>query len=376
MNLAQPASAVSNEFGGRLPGLDALRTIAASAVLLSHLIAVALVSASPPLLDDESLDTVSALAHALGVWGVGIFFVLSGLCIHLPMARRLALDGGAQLPVREFLRRRFTRIYPPHLVVLIASIAAAALLPDLPPEATLLTVPTVPQFIAHLFLVHSFGPDAISSGNAVLWTVAVESHFYLLYPLILLWQKRWPLIRITAILFALSVALCFATLHWAPAYVWLVGSNVGARLWQWTLGCWLAERLVARGETPRRSHALWLSLSLLSLFVGAAALLDDRTTDALPWIWPLLAAPIVAAAARTRMTRTSRIDRFLLAIGERSYSLYLTHPIALFCVAGLLVNSNVAPAAQAGLELTSAGLLCAIFFRWIERPFLLASKKI
>src|SRR5689334_8550654 len=97
----------------RLFGIDEARAVAASAVMLSHLVLVTTIR-DPAWLENAPRDLAAGIARwmvALGGWGVGLFFVLSGLCIHLPMARRLAEDPSARLSLRPYYARRFTRIY-------------------------------------------------------------------------------------------------------------------------------------------------------------------------------------------------------------------------------------------------------------------------
>ncbi len=62
-------------------------------------------------------------------------------------------------------------------------------------DESLLSVPTPGQFVAHVFMVHTFVRDAFFSINGVLWTIAVETHFYLLYPIFLVFQRRLVLPR-------------------------------------------------------------------------------------------------------------------------------------------------------------------------------------
>ena len=57
-------------------------------------------------------------ADGLGYLGVPLFFVISGLCIHLPAARALAAGRSAAPRWREFFRRRFWRLHPPYLAAL------------------------------------------------------------------------------------------------------------------------------------------------------------------------------------------------------------------------------------------------------------------
>ena len=57
-----------------------------------------------------------------GQIGVAVFFVVSGFCVRLPMARALAADPNARLDVRRYLHRRARRILPPYWIAIAASI--------------------------------------------------------------------------------------------------------------------------------------------------------------------------------------------------------------------------------------------------------------
>ena len=103
----------------RRPGLDVLRGVAATAVVVSH---VAFVSG---VVNPERWSSqVRLLLPRLDV-GVPIFFVLSGLLIARPFLRAVADDRPAPAPVR-YLLRRAARIYPLYWVVLAVSLAAAS----------------------------------------------------------------------------------------------------------------------------------------------------------------------------------------------------------------------------------------------------------
>jgi peptidoglycan/LPS O-acetylase OafA/YrhL len=315
--------------------------------------------------------------YGLGRWAVGLFFIVSGLCIHLPMARRLAANDPSPLALKPYFLRRLLRIYPPHLIVLILSIAVAAALPlALSREARLISVPTWPQLVAHLFLVHTFSGPAFESANQVLWTIAVETQFYLLYPLVLLARRRWTFAQMTGALFVLSLLLGAIALKIAPDQAWLVQDTFAARLWEWVLGCWIAERLVLRGE-PLPVSRLALAAALLgTLAVGYIALHYSAGAIVLRWVWPPLLAIPVLLGARLATSARSPIDRALSAIGHRSYSLYLTHAIAITGLAALLLHTRLPALAQALLELLASALFCAVFFHWIERPFLRAASSV
>lgn len=357
----------------RLRGIDVARAAAATAVMLSHLVLVTTVrspswtSSAPPALAERLARWMSVL----GAWGVGLFFVLSGLCIHLPMARRLAEDPGARLALRPYYARRFTRIYPPHLVALLASALLALLLPPLFVKTSLLTVPTWGQLLAHLAMVHSFIPGAIFSISGVMWTIALETHFYLLYPLILAARRRYSVEAICLALFALSILVRVATKRFVPQESSVIfDHSFLRRFWEWALGCVIAERLVA---WPRVGWIPpWvLAFLLAGTYLFGVAILDLPLGGALQTTaWPLLFAVVIECAARLHTSDSGAASRWVAWVGHTSYSLYLSHPIAL---AGGVFLAQAAAAPLLGE--VAAGLLATLilwplFFYTVERPFL------
>jgi len=78
-----------------LGSIEALRGIAALAVVLFHATLIYGLAEFTPW-------TVGAVFQWLGQWGVILFFVLSGFCIHLPAARQLAQGAVFRLDKRVF----------------------------------------------------------------------------------------------------------------------------------------------------------------------------------------------------------------------------------------------------------------------------------
>ena len=105
----------------RFATVDALRGFAALWVFAYHLWNVycpecsAQVEPIPIGPDTPGAVVATFPLFAYGYAGVGLFFVLSGFCIHLPQARRFRAKGTDALDVREFGRRRFWRLYPAFL---------------------------------------------------------------------------------------------------------------------------------------------------------------------------------------------------------------------------------------------------------------------
>jgi peptidoglycan/LPS O-acetylase OafA/YrhL len=362
----------------RLPGIDVVRCIAAGAVLLSHIthattiLRPAWIRAHKPSL--YALEQFFCVP--LGHWGVGLFFVLSGFCIHLPLAKAAALTGShPHLDLRRYYARRFTRIYPPHLVALVLSIVAALYIPSGFFTEAPVTVPTSWQLFAHLMMIHSFFPNARYSINGVLWTISIETHFYLFYPLLARMRRRMSFFAIVLILLAISIGSKAAMKLIYPGYAYLWGENFVGRFWEWALGCLVAERLVVKARARHSSWTWFLALligsyafTLLTAFLPHGGAILARTQ-------PLLFALAISAGARLPPLQTI-VYRFAVATGLQSYSLYLTHPIAISVVCVFLASFGMSLLIQWIFALVASGVMCALFFRGVERPFLVRSSRL
>ncbi|HTP24607.1 MAG TPA: acyltransferase, partial [Anaeromyxobacteraceae bacterium] len=340
-----------------LPELESLRGVAAFAVVLHHATLDSFGSRGGPFV---------ALAAWLGGWGVAFFFVLSGFCIHLPRAREIARGERPSLGVLSFWRQRARRLLPTHYAALLLSCLVAEHF-----RSRLLTPPTASTFLQHVFMVHVFGP-AFYSINAVFWSIAVEVHFYLLYPLFLKMRERMRAGVQTLLLLALGLATYASGSLLFPAGSTgrlVVHTLFLVSWWQWSLGALLAEAY-ARGADRmaqlfafRGALPLWLTCSLGLAFVDPVL----AGFHLRQWLLPPLCA-LVLAQAITFGAGSWSAHRGLRAVGTFSYSLYLVHPVAQAALRGLVRPSlgMVSVAASCAISLLAAWL----FFVLFERPFL------
>src|SRR5438477_1992376 len=134
----------------RVAGLDSIRFVAAIWVVMSH-------GAAPlkPLFSDPVARLISGgfSSSFNGIAAVMVFFVVSGLCIHLPYV------NAQSLPVMEFLLRRYIRIGLPLLAILLTIVV--------------------------------LGGKAYEAGDAVLWSVYAELVYYSMYPMFFLIARRF-----------------------------------------------------------------------------------------------------------------------------------------------------------------------------------------
>ncbi len=169
-----------------IPELDGLRGIAVLMVLWVHL----------PM--DSLGETIEGLRQAVVPGGVGVdlFFVLSGFLI----TRILLVDREQGRSLRNFLIRRFLRIFPIYYL-LLAILAAWMSWEEIVACATYTS--------NYLFLFKSR-----TSLLEHTWSLAVEEHFYLLWPPVVVFLR--PLVSRRVLLLGvlpLSALTCLAALQ-------------------------------------------------------------------------------------------------------------------------------------------------------------------
>lgn len=379
----------------RLASIDALRGVAALWVFAYHLWNVFAPGYSPqgspadhkPLSADTGLGVlVSYPFCAYGYTGVGLFFVLSGFCIHLPQARRFHRKGTDELEPRTFFRRRLRRLYPAYFASLFLALAGLAAMGAVLPDRPDLRDPTT---LAVFVLVNAFfllAVQPLALGlNGVYWTLWYEVQFYLAYPLLLKVCRRVGFGGVAAVLLVVEVLFAFVPTPdflkpIAPHFEWLFLR----RYFEWFLGMWIAERAAAGVHLPRGvslavvvlagaggvacSHtpALWTGHELL-LAVASAGMVS------------LLVAP---AAEPTPGSVRGRVRGGLAWCGDWSYSLYLIHmPVlrliftgeALLPTGWRLSWSFEAAGAAAVLVVPATAYL---WYRLFEKPFLPKSTEV
>ncbi len=157
--------------------------------------------------------------------GVALFFVLSGFLLSIPFWQ--AMRDGSHVQLGAFFRRRFLRIFPAYLVVvvLLATFYDVAH----PPLHRII------QVVAHLLLVHNWTEATIYNVSAPLWSVATEFQLYLLLPIVML-ILRLQLCRgrqMSAVSAALVLVTGLASIaFWLMSNEILTHLNIDSRLVQ------------------------------------------------------------------------------------------------------------------------------------------------
>lgn len=315
----------------RLPGLDLLRALAIVWVMLFHSWVVG------------GLGPHWSWLSRYGWMGVDLFFVLSGYLIGRQVLAPLA--RGQRLSFVDFYLRRALRILPAFWVVL----AVYACWPGLGEGGRLAPVWMFLSFTVNLLI--DYGQDAAFSHA---WSLCVEEHFYLVFPLLAAWlvprRARWTCVALCVLIVVGGMAL--------RAAIWLhdarLDPGMEARNWfiedlyfpTWArLDGLLAGVLLAMLQVFRpaawarlRRHANRVLVAGVAGLALAMWLFRDRTGLVGNTLgWPLLSAALAllvfaGAGADSWIGRRALPGAAWLA--GLSYSLYLVHKMAYHLVQG------------------------------------------
>ena len=288
-----------------LPTLDGWRAVAILAVLGCH--------AHWPTAALERLSPYGAM-------GVSVFFALSGFLI----TRRLMEEWQAtgRIHLANFYIRRVFRILPPILVYLAAVSTLGFGLHLIPMDRG--------QLAASLFFYRNYltAPVAEAWYTGHFWSLAVEEHFYLIWPMLLclagMKRARW---------LAPSLALAVAVWRVADArYDWVGRLNPALRgsvaRTDYRLDILLFGCAVALVWDDPRVQALLRRTggSLLALAAAAAAVCCQVRTPPgyLTMVAALMALLPAATVAKPKSWAGRLLELPLLAwVGRMSYSLYI-----------------------------------------------------
>ena len=297
-----------------------------------------------------------------GYAGVDLFFVLSGFIIATTCRR----DLGEPQALPRYLFRRAWRIYPTYWAALVLAAAVyplqtGSLALDRPGEVadTLLLLPQVGMV-----------PRLIP----VAWTLSYELLFYAAFGALFLLPKRlalpalgaWAAAVLAGIGTGFETTNRFLTLAASPLVVeFLIGAALA--WWPARVGGRSAAALVAVA-------AAWATV--------ASAVYFHPNPDHLPLMYPRRLATFgvpcgVLVFALTAWERRGGLlpGRWLRAVGDASYSVYLLHLAFLFLVLYGSVSvgwsHRKAPhVAWVAVALTGSVLPGLLFYRWVEKPLL------
>ncbi len=305
------------------PDIDGLRALAVTLVILFH---------------------VFGKIFTGGFIGVDVFFVISGFLITSNLIRDLETNSFSFI---EFYARRFRRIVPPLMLILLFVFAVSYfLMPGIDFKRLGSHLVAGATFTSNILLAREAGYFDLSGELKPflhLWSLGIEEQFYIIWPLLLFVAfrvfSRFGVGRIILILLASSFFLNIlkinshpiSTFYFLPTRFWelLMGAGVA-----WLHGTSAVNNYWSKKVTSLRNRSLLASVVGLSLILSGGLFL--KKTLPFPGYWALLptlgATLIILSGPEGWINNKFFSKRPLVFIGLISYPLYLWHWVLLSLV--------------------------------------------
>ncbi|HRD46875.1 MAG TPA: acyltransferase [Caulobacter sp.] len=289
----------------------------------------------------------------IGAAGVDVFFVISGFVMWTVTA------GGKVAPL-NFVRRRVVRVAPLYWLTTLVLVAGALVFPSRFPEVD----PDVGHVALSLAFIQHLNPDGLPFPVLTPgWSLNYEAVFYLVFAACLILPERSRLLALTMALATLSLA----GFVWPAGYVMLLNPL----FLQFLAGAWLG-RLAQEKLLPDRTFG-WVMLGIgQALFI---VLWLSRIDPDLwrPMIWGAPALLVVAGVVTVEADGGWPRWRWLGALGDASYALYLTHTLAIGALAMTLGAWNAPLFIPMAVALA---VLVGLLTHWfVEKPLLVTLRQ-
>ncbi|MXM62578.1 acyltransferase family protein [Streptomyces sp. HUCO-GS316] len=348
--------------GGRVAGLDGLRTVAVVLVIVYHV--------EPELVPGGSV-------------AVDVFFTISGFVITRLLVAEYARTG--RIGLWSFYRRRWLRLVPAMLAMCAVTALLSVALPLPLFDGAWVAAALAAASVVNLVRAGEPGPYSdLTAPLSHTWSLGVEEQFYLAWPLLLLVLLQHATARTVL---GWVAALCilpvlWRMVLWEPTAAHRIYNGPDARADQLLVGALLAVVLARlRAADPRLAllcrwagRLCWPALALLGLVTWQIPITEPSGWNPVWYTVGFLAAAVLSAGvvAAQDLCPQSWPSRLLSVpalawVGRNlSYGMYLWH----YPVVRLLFDLGVDGGwlLPTGAAATVAAALASYVF--VERPLL------
>lgn len=337
----------------KILNIQALRAVAVMLVVFSHLVPI----------EGKYGNNESFLSDyfSYGVSGVDLFFVISGFVMILVSRKQQGLSPFYPL---HFLYNRITRIYPLYWCYSILVLAVFLYRPEMVNSSQGNQVLIFESFL--------LWPQKFTPLLAVAWTLTHEMYFYIVFT-VMLWGARS---HIRWYLFLWLIVVIVGNVVTGSRSSPLLRIIFHPLTLEFIAGCFVAH-IISKGHTGYGRVSLFVG-GILLLFGTAGCYAYFRNSIPDGWYRVLFfgtpCSLMVYGAVASDLRSTLRFPRWLNAIGDASYSIYLSHVLVLSFIGRVWYRFGQKGLFDNFLMITLMILFVVVYghlsFRYIEKPMI------
>lgn len=298
------------------------------------------------------------LARMIDFGGTGVhtFIFVSGFGLYLSHLRK-------PLAFPQFMKKRFTKIYIPYIIVVLASAFISLFIPIYTNSAY--------AFFGHVFLYKMFDDSIMSSYGYQLWFISTIIQLYFLFPFLVRLRVRvkdWVFVLIGL---AISIGWGIFVVATRRAGLRIYNGAGFLYLWEFMLGMLLAEKFYVKGYAFWKMKIVYLvllSVAGIGGYVGMAVMFGayGRLLNDVPALIGYTCLSLLVYRCSLAF-----LNSFVLWAGKISYPLYLVHVLLLLLVLRGVQYYGGSFSWPMAIVVFLLCLLAAywleIFFKWVDR---------
>lgn len=328
-----------------IPALDGLRGIAVLFVFLAHL-------SNNNLLNLPFLDF-----SRTGRIGVYLFYILSAYLLDRQIIKFYLSKNNNSNYWKNYVFRRFLRIYPLFLLSLITYFGLSLL-------GIITPIDTFKTFLAHVILYE---------GGSVFWSIPIEFSYYLISPFLMFFMYKYLNFKLKKVTFFL---LSIAIVSTAYAYYAEVGAHSLLLYLPLFLGGTLIAIVHVKNKTVFFSRKLdYYGLAAIVILLFSIASWYEQLTGNefilryrnLVYLYLVLWSVILVGCIYNTKIADLFKSKVLINLGKMCYSLYLFHMPVIYTLLYFFGDYN-----KAVLILMIVGLsfsIAYLSYKYFEKPF-------
>ncbi len=344
----------------RLLGLDYLRGISALLIMLYHY-----------LMFSNLLGEQGSIWHKFGVYGVSLFYILSGLTLYYVYCGRRQLNFSN---IIDFYKKRLFRIHP--LLILVCLIYLGL---------NRFSLDILDFFIISSGLFGFIDPALYSKlGVTGAWSIGNELVFYSLFPLFWFFSLKRTryLIGLFFISIILMVYFSFFLMDSTRSIStnWVTYINPFNQIFYFLGGFCIGHLLRTLDIKKYLTYKVATVLFILSL-LGFAFFPMIGSSFIFSWnriIFSPLCMYICMYAYVYMQKEWKFVHRFFLFLGQCCYSIYLLHPIVwrVFQIFCYKLKLSLPPTLTISISVMGTFFLCYFVYHYFERFFIKLAHKV